>query len=659
MKYLFVKIFVFCLIFNVFSQTEPQPLSIEIPQGQPVSVSISHDGLHLLLETVTDTSHIFFEYKKQGNNWVKPVKTLEARYIAAPVFNHDNNRIYFEADFGKGNTDLFYIERTSDGWSKPVALDSLNTVTNEHSPSIDPFSGRIFFTRDNPDEKDCRVIYFSKLKNGRWTKPQRFVIPGISGCEFTPRLLYDGKTLIFAGKPEDSKSLDLLFTKELTEGVWYVPKPVKGCQPKLYEYSPAFDYRSDRIIFIQTKSNFKHPQLMQMPIPSDLRPDPVYVLSGKIKNLNTKKLIKANIDVLNPTTNAPIARYSSFVDGYYEIFLQPDKNYILTYSGKNLSMFFKNLKIDKLKGITFDTSDVELFDRVKLQLNVFDSAIFQPLDVSIKVKNLSNGQIIDTIHPQTIEQGRYVLTIPVGRKYRFSFSNQYYKPDSLDFDLSGTVIYSSFEKDIELASLTKRVVIHVVDAITGQGIQTEVELINRRTKEHFHTTVKTDKNGNVVLFLRKGDVYELNITPRGYTFFHSNLDLEEDTVPSQVVAKVKPLTVDTKLEFHNITFETNSAELNQESFAELDRLVELMKKNPNIKVEISAHTDDVGSEAYNLKLSQRRAQAVVDYLKQHGIPEDRMIAKGYGETQPLVPNDSPEHRAMNRRVEFKILKVNQ
>jgi outer membrane protein OmpA-like peptidoglycan-associated protein len=295
---------------------------------------------------------------------------------------------------------------------------------------------------------------------------------------------------------------------------------------------------------------------------------------------------------------------------------------------------------------------------VDLQLNVFDSAVFEPLEVKITTQDLVTGEQLNP-SIRILDKGRYIITLPIGHLYHFTFENEYYKTGTLDFDLSGTVIYSKFEKDVELVPLKKRVVLHVVDVKSGKGIITEVEVVNLTTHKKYKTYVKTDPNGNVVLYLRKGDVYELNITPKGYTFFNTKLDLEEDTVTStEIVAKVEPLTQQTKIEFHNITFETNSAELNEESFQELDRLVELMKKNPNIKVEISAHTDDVGSEAYNMKLSLRRAQAVVNYLKEHGIPEGRMIARGYGETRPLVPNDSEEHRAMNRRVELRILEIN-
>ena len=92
-----------------------------------------------------------------------------------------------------------------------------------------------------------------------------------------------------------------------------------------------------------------------------------------------------------------------------------------------------------------------------------------------------------------------------------------------------------------------------------------------------------------------------------------------------------------------------------ESYAELDRLFTILKNNPEMKIEIGGHTDDVGSDEYNLNLSRERANAVITYLVGKGTTADRLTAKGYGESKPEVPNTNDENRATNRRVEFRIL----
>jgi OOP family OmpA-OmpF porin len=84
----------------------------------------------------------------------------------------------------------------------------------------------------------------------------------------------------------------------------------------------------------------------------------------------------------------------------------------------------------------------------------------------------------------------------------------------------------------------------------------------------------------------------------------------------------------------------------------LDKIVEILKDNPELKIEIQGHTDDVGSAAYNKYLSEHRAKAVMEYFVQEGINPDRLSSTGYGSTKPKVPNDSAENRARNRRVEL-------
>ncbi len=147
------------------------------------------------------------------------------------------------------------------------------------------------------------------------------------------------------------------------------------------------------------------------------------------------------------------------------------------------------------------------------------------------------------------------------------------------------------------------------------------------------------------------------MSPKGYSFYNTTVDLKKKNAPKKLDVKLKELKEDTKLTLNDITFETNSADLNESSYLELNRVVKLMIDNPDIKIEISAHTDNTGSNSYNIRLSNRRAKSVVLYMLDSYIDSNRLISKGYGESSPLVPNDSDEHKAMNRRVELKILEV--
>ena len=112
----------------------------------------------------------------------------------------------------------------------------------------------------------------------------------------------------------------------------------------------------------------------------------------------------------------------------------------------------------------------------------------------------------------------------------------------------------------------------------------------------------------------------------------------------------------TSVRINNIFFDFNESKLKSESYLELDRLYKFLNDNPAINIEVSGHTDNVGSDEYNITLSNARANAVKDYLVSKGISTNRIISKGYGKSKPVATNDTDEGRQLNRRVEFTILK---
>ena len=117
-----------------------------------------------------------------------------------------------------------------------------------------------------------------------------------------------------------------------------------------------------------------------------------------------------------------------------------------------------------------------------------------------------------------------------------------------------------------------------------------------------------------------------------------------------------PIEIGQVVRLNNVFFDFDKWDLRPESFIELDRVVKLLKENPAIEIEMSAHTDSYGSDEYNFKLSDNRARSVMEYILSKGIEPKRIISQGYGEAKPVAENDTPENRQLNRRVEFTILK---
>ncbi len=151
----------------------------------------------------------------------------------------------------------------------------------------------------------------------------------------------------------------------------------------------------------------------------------------------------------------------------------------------------------------------------------------------------------------------------------------------------------------------------------------------------------------------------MNVTCEGYLFYSENFSLKEindsiSTIEEDIT--LQAIKEGQSVVLKNIFFETNSFELKQESNAELQTLLELMQRNPNIRIEISGHTDNIGKDDYNLTLSENRAKNVKLWLTNNGIDSQRIVAKGYGKTKPIADNTTEEGRQQNRRTEFKIIK---
>ncbi len=157
-----------------------------------------------------------------------------------------------------------------------------------------------------------------------------------------------------------------------------------------------------------------------------------------------------------------------------------------------------------------------------------------------------------------------------------------------------------------------------------------------------------------------GKNYGITTKIDGYVGTSQNIDLSKITGKYlEIEGKdmtVKPVEVGVKVEMNNIFFEFGKAELKPESYPELNRIATFFKSNTKIVSEISGHTDNVGSDEVNNKLSQERADVVRKYLLTQGVPAEKLTAKGYGKNKPKVANDTPENQAINRRVEFEILK---
>ncbi len=199
----------------------------------------------------------------------------------------------------------------------------------------------------------------------------------------------------------------------------------------------------------------------------------------------------------------------------------------------------------------------------------------------------------------------------------------------------------------------------VKDLKTSKPIASTYEVVSLTSGQRIQggTTDSTDIQ-NLMLYLPEGSEYALNVRAEGYLMNSMNFSLRD--IPDSVTKKYIEIALDrpvigSTVTLANIFFETDKYSLMPESDYELNKLVDFLKNNPGIRIEIGGHTDNAGSEQHNIELSTNRAMAIVNYLKDHNIPANRLAYKGYGSSMPCAPNDTPENMAKNRRTEFKII----
>jgi len=135
-------------------------------------------------------------------------------------------------------------------------------------------------------------------------------------------------------------------------------------------------------------------------------------------------------------------------------------------------------------------------------------------------------------------------------------------------------------------------------------------------------------------------------------------DVTNITLDTTIV--LDQLVLDRSVVLENIYYDLDKAEIRADAAVELNKLVQILKDNPSIKIELSSHTDDRSSDDYNQDLSQRRAQSAVDYIVSQGIEKERLVAKGYGESQLIIKNaKTEEEHQTNRRTEFKVIEIKE
>ncbi len=234
-------------------------------------------------------------------------------------------------------------------------------------------------------------------------------------------------------------------------------------------------------------------------------------------------------------------------------------------------------------------------------------------------------------------------------------STAYYASDRAD-SRGGLDIYKFDLRDDIRPYKTLYVKGQVIDAKTNKGIPCSVELVDNATNKTI-MKITADELGKYFIPLPTGKDYTFVVNRKGYLYYSNLYELSKQKSDSVYINNIalQPIQKNISATLKNVQFETGSYQLLPVSMVELDKLLQLLSENPNLKLLIKGFTDNVGKPDDNIKLSNNRTKAVVDYLVNKGISATRLTYKGFGAALPVADNNTEAGKAKNRRTEFEII----
>jgi outer membrane protein OmpA-like peptidoglycan-associated protein len=565
-------------------------------------------------------------YQLNGN-WVEAGESYK-RQIG--VLRAQNGK---DEEFAKLNKLLEEVENGKVLSQNPerVWIDNLganiNSSAPEHAPLISTDESLLIITarrdnstgglRDETDNLPFEDLYFSRNKGGEWSPLQNMGEDiNSSGHDASSGLSPNGKTLfVFKGQMKGGGDI---YVSNLTDGQWTKPKALgKNINSPAHESAAALSYDGNLLYFVSDREG-------------GIGGKDIYVSSW-----DARKNEWGPAENLGPTVNS---RYDE--DG---VFIHPD--------GKTL--YFSSKGHNTMGG-----NDIFYSEYIDGKWN-------KPVNIGYPINTPDDDVFFVVAADGRTAYYSSIREEGFGEKdiYRITFLGPEKQPV---LNVEDQLLAGSPDKQIELVlqpevkiRTSKMILLKgiVVDDETNEPIEAAVDLIDNNTSGVLATFNSEKGTGAYLVSLPAGRNYGLNVNADKYLFNSMNFNIPDTAVFREYykVIRLKRIKIGETIVLRNIFFDYNAYTIRSESEAELDRLHKLIVENPQIKVEISGHTDNIGGEAYNQNLSENRAKAVVDHLVSKGVPTTQLMYAGYGKSQPIATNDTEEGRQENRRTEFKII----
>ncbi|MFH1005317.1 MAG: OmpA family protein [Bacteroidota bacterium] len=535
---------------------------------------------------------------------------------------------------GKYFEDIYISFNTEDsGWTKAKNIGApINTSEHEATIGISADGQIVFIYKDDADSGS---IYTTHMEGDFWTIPEK--VGGDVNSKYWEShatISADGNTLYFvSNRPDGYGGRDIYRCKKLPTGEW---SKAMNLGPKIntqYDEDASFLQPGEQTLSFSSKG---HKGMGGFDIFYSN-----FIDSGLTGNWTEPVNIGYPVNTTGddvffvPTIDNKRAYFSSFSQSGYG-----DKDiYMLTFPEKEGS------RLTVLRGHVTDD-----FGKI-------------PTDVTITVVDANNGDMIGNYLPNP-KTGKYLLILPHTKTYTIKYEGEGYYTVTNTVHVDPGKAYMETEmvlilKDVKMEKKTPGTVsvIGTVTDVQKKAVAKTNIVVKDNSSGTTIGTFVSNNEGKFSFVLERGKNYCISFEAEKYLFQSENVNLPKEMIYSSIEKNIilQPIVMGSKIVLKNLFFDFNKAKIRKESFVELDKLYNLLKENPNMRIELSGHTDNKGNKKLNLKLSQDRAKAVMNYIIKKGINKNQITSKGYGVEQPIVTNDTDEGRQLNRRVEMKIL----
>lgn len=292
--------------------------------------------------------------------------------------------------------------------------------------------------------------------------------------------------------------------------------------------------------------------------------------------------------------------------------------------------------------------------KILLTGTTFNQKTKQPVTSAVEIK--MKGQ--KPVNLKTTVNGNFETRVPEIDEYTLTAASSGFLPFTQSYKVPRINRDTTFHVDVFLTPLAKQLVLagDVIDKKTEQKVKNAKVNVAFKPDQTINYSPSASE-GSYQQDISSLGWYLFTVSASGYMTANDSVQVQSQEVTPVVKNIVlAPIEVGVTVRLKNIYFDFDKTTLKSESFVELDKVVDFLKQNPSVEIEIAGHTDSKGADTYNQSLSQGRSQSVVDHLVSEGIELSRLTAHGYGESKPLESNDTEEGRANNRRVEFTVLK---